>query len=79
YDESEFEYKWEKGFTHDAQTLVTIGTIIKTVHEIEEKEAREQVSEFTEAFNEVTTMADWKAWADDFRKLRVFGIERQPT
>lgn len=79
YDESEFEYKWERGFTHDAQTLVTIGTIIKTVHEIEEKEAREQVSEFTEAFNEVTTMADWKAWADDFRKLRVFGIERQPT
>lgn len=79
YDESEFEYKWEKGFTHDAQSLVTIGTIIKTVHEIEEKEAREQVSEFTEAFNEVTTMADWKAWADDFRKLRVFGIERQPT
>jgi hypothetical protein len=26
YDESEFEYKWEKGFTHDAQSLVTIGT-----------------------------------------------------
>lgn len=79
YDESEFEYKWDRGFTHDAQSLVTIGSIIKTVHEIEEKEAREQVSEFTEAFAEITTMVDWKAWAADFRKLRVFGIERQPT
>lgn len=79
YDDSEFEYKWEKGFTHDAQSLVTIGSIIKTVHEAEEAEAKLRIEEFTEAFNEVTTMVDWKAWADDFRKLRVFGIERQPT
>lgn len=77
YDDDAFEEKWEKGFSHKAHKLVTLGSIIKVVKDIEKAEVEEKQVEFKEGFESCTTMADWNDWADSLRKVKVFGHDRR--
>lgn len=77
FDEGDFEYKWSQGFRHESTSLVSLGSIIKTVREIEEEEAVSKVDDFREGFQGCSTVAEWDAWASDFRKLRVFDLNRK--
>lgn len=76
YDESEFDYKWDKGFSHKSNSLVTIGSIIKVVKDLEKEELEEKLADFSDGFTLASTLAEWNDWARDFRKVAVFGLER---
>lgn len=77
FDESDFEYKWDKGFTHSASRLVTIASIIKEVKDEDDRIAEEKRVEYAEAFAEVTSLVEWSNWAESFKKEPVFGIPRR--
>lgn len=76
YDEDAFDEKWSEGFHHTSGKLVTLGTIIKTVRDLESQEIEAKKVEFKEGFESCSDLSDWNAWADDFRKVQVFGHER---
>lgn len=76
YDEDGFDVKWNAGFHHTSGKLVTLGTIIKTVRELEDQEIEQQKLEFKEGFNGCADIEEWNTWAGDFRKVPVFGHER---
>lgn len=77
YDGDAFEAKWEEGFHHTAGKLVTLGTIIKTVRDLEVKEVEEKKLEFREGFESCTDYNDWCVWSSDFKKVPVFGHDRK--
>lgn len=77
YDEAEFDHKWDKGFDHNAGRLVTLGSIIKTVRDIEKAEAEEAAVDFREGFSTSENMSDWNAWAESFKKAQIFGLTRK--
>lgn len=77
YDEAEFDHKWDKGFDHNAGRLVTLGTIIKTVRDIEKAEAEEAAVDFKEGFQSCENMTDWNSWAESFKKAQIFGLTRK--
>lgn len=77
FDESDFEYKWSQGFRHESTTLVSLGSIIKTVRDIEEEEAVAKVEDFQAGFSGASSVVEWEAWAKDFRKLRIFDLNRK--
>ncbi|EDH5974101.1 hypothetical protein CB276_25025, partial [Salmonella enterica subsp. enterica serovar Typhimurium] len=77
FDEGDFEYKWDKGFAHNSTRLITLGTIIKEVQDIEKAEQEERAIEYREAFAECTEANDWNAWAESFKKAQIFGLTRK--
>lgn len=77
FDDGDFDYKWDKGFSHNASRLVTLGSIIAEVREIEKAEQEEKAIEYREAFAECTDEKDWNAWAESLRKEPIFGMTRK--
>ncbi|EMQ4336840.1 bifunctional DNA primase/polymerase [Salmonella enterica subsp. enterica serovar Newport] len=77
FDADDFEYKWDKGFSHDATRLVTIASIIKEVKDKQLEEQEQQAVDFKEAFEACTSEAEWNTWAADFKKAEIFGKRRR--
>ncbi|UYL83575.1 hypothetical protein [Salmonella phage ZCSE8] len=77
FDSDDFEYKWDKGFSHGATRLVTIGSIIKEVKDKEDEEAEQKATDFKEAFDACSDLQEWKNWAADFKKVPIFGFTRK--
>lgn len=76
FDQNEFDKKWEEGFRHDRNKLISFRSLLQEAHEIEEQQRAEAVERIIPTFMEATTRDEWMTAAGQFRNAKVTGLAR---
>ncbi|QGF21057.1 putative DNA primase [Pectobacterium phage MA11] len=76
FDMDSFEDKWEKGFHHDGDSLITLATFIKQAREIEKEQAALVAEEIIPLFEQANSKKEWMEAADRFKREAIFGVAR---
>lgn len=77
FDQDAFDKKWDEGFRHDRNKLVSFRSLLQEANDIEEQQRAEAVEKIIPTFIEATSREEWMEAAAKFRKAKVFGLARQ--